>query len=360
MIYSTLQERPRLSHLLLVLVLVAWFSEMLLLHSEVIPGKYDWMFGCLLFATILAWMGVAAQIGAATPVDSTMMRYAYGALLVFPLIVAASLTAVEFLYPDYDDFPSFFEPSLGLILWAWMALAGLVGATAPPGTSAWAYVSLVIAPLLMGIAMVIFLLATVIPWPGREGWWDHIEYPLLGSYGLAVFLLSRASLSRLTWTGRFRSNLLFIPVAVFTLVMTILTPWAYVWIFGANLKTTLLFVLVILAPFGMITLRDLRGEQCRERQLRHAKVAVAALSTAMASYWVAVLPPFAAGILLNTPWWLVFLPLTAGLIVSVPAGYLISEMRHPHRNVLVAAIGPGLLMLMIMCFYWLEVLDKGF
>ena len=52
-----------------------------------------------------------------------------------------------------------------------------------------------------------------------------------------------------------------------------------------------------------------------------------------------------------------FFPLIGGLIVSVPAGYLISEMRHLHRNVFVAAIGPGLLMLMITCVYWFGLLD---
>ena len=53
------------------------------------------------------------------------------------------------------------------------------------------------------------------------------------------------------------------------------------------------------------------------------------------------------------------MPVIAGMFIAVPAGYLISEMRHPHRNVLVAAIGPGLLMFLIMSYYWLGVLDKG-
>ena len=107
----------------------------------------------------------------------------------------------------------------------------------------------------------------------------------------------------------------------------------------------------------------MRSQQRGERRLSEFKVVVAALGIAIASYWVVAIAALATAVALmgSSPFGVMFLlPVLAGIVVSVPAGYLISEMRHPHRNVLVAVIGPGLLMMMMMSFYWFEVLGKGF
>ena len=190
---------------------------------------------------------------------------------------------------------------------------------------------------------------------------ESVGFPLLGLYGLVVFLLFRVFLSRLAWIDRLRSNLLFIPVVIVTIVTATLTLGGVLW--ATDLQTAALFGLVILAPFGGTTLRAMRSEQRGERRSSAFKVTVAALGIAMSSYWMVAIVAFTAAVALmgGSPFGVMFLlPILAGIIVFVPAGYLISEMRHPYRNFLVAAIGPGLLMMMMMSFYWFEVLGKGF
>ena len=357
MIYSTFQKRPHLSRLLLGLVLVLGVVELALAITDSFSGRYDWILGCLLFATILAWTGAAALAGAVSPMGKTAMKYAYGVLVAFPLALVALLAALGFHHLRFDTEPDWFEHYshyVGLVLWAWMALAGLVGALAPRGIRARAYISLVIAPLLMGIGLMSLLLMTSVDtwvsWPD-----DSMGFPLAGAYGLVLFLLFRAFLSRLTWINRLRSNLLFIPVVVFTVALVTLAL-GFVLVAEGVLAATLLG-LVILLPFGMVTLQSMRSEQRIERRLHDFGVAVTALSIAMASYWVIMVVAIAGAIFLlgGSPFGVMLLiPVMAAIVVSVPAGYLISEMRHPHRNVLVAAIGPGLLMLMIMSYYWIR------
>ena len=363
-IYSTFKERPDLSHLLLGLVFVSWFLGMALLDSGVVPDRYDWALGSLLFATTLAWMGGAALAGATAPMSNMVMRYAYGVLAVFPLVFVAHAVALGFHYLRFDTDPDWFQlysPPVAITLWAWMALAGLVGSLAPRDISTKAYISLVTTPLIIGICVVVYHTPYIqLPLPNWEGW-NFIGFALLGFYGLAVFLLFRAFLSRLTRVDRLTSNLMFIPVAVFTVVMATLTL-GFVLV-AEGVLTLAMFGLMILLPFEMVQLRAKRSGQCKKRQKRHFRVAVAALGIAMASYWAIMIVAVAGDVFLlgGSSFGVIWLmPFMAGIVVSVPLGSLISGMRHPYRNVLVAAVGPGLLMLMIMCFYWFEVLDKGF
>ncbi len=369
MIYSTFQQRPGLSRLLLGLIFVIGVAEVVLADNDILPIGYDWILGCLLFATTLAWMCAAALAGVVSPVGDTVMKYAYGVLLTLPLAIVALLLVVTFEFVEL--FPALLEKYDWLIvqffivvLWMWTTLAGLVGSLAPRDIDARAYIPLVIAPLFMATVSIAFSLLimtiTLLPQPDWVGW-EYIGFALLGSYGSAVLLLFRAFLSRLTWVDRLRSKLLFIPMAVSTLMLVILDLGIVLWAEG--FVTVALFGLVILAPFGVVTLRVVRAEQCREQQLRHVRVAVAALSIAMASYWVVIVGAVVGGVVflfISATGWMFFLPITAGIVVAIPAGYLISEMRHPCRNVLVAAIGPGLVMMMTMCFYWFDVMDKGF
>ena len=364
------QERPGLSYLLLGLVFVVGVTQVVLAGGDFLPDRYDWILGSLLFGTTLAWMGAAALAGVVAPVSNAQMKYAYGVLAALPLAIVALLlvvTSFEFV----ELFPALLEQYDWLIvqffiviLWVWTTLAGLIGALAPRDIDARAYVPLIVAPLFMSTVYIAFslLIMTIalLPYPDWVGW-EYIGFALLGSYGLAVLLLFRAFLSRLTWVDRLRSKLLFIPVAVSTLMLVILDLGVVLWAEG--FAAVALFGLMILAPFGVVTLRVVRAEQYREQRLRHVGVAVAALSITMASYWVVIVGAVAGGLVflfISATGWMFFLPIMAGMVISVPAGYLISEMRHPYRNLLVAAIGPGLLMMMIMCFYWFDVLDKAF
>ena len=83
-----------------------------------------------------------------------------------------------------------------------------------------------------------------------------------------------------------------------------------------------LFGLVIFLPFGLVLLRDMRSEL-------DLRVAVGALAVAMSSYWVIVVVGVVVGIyfLRADIGWVLLLPLMAGIVVSVPAGYLISEIK---------------------------------
>ncbi len=355
MTYSTFRDRPYLSRLLLGLIFVVGVAEVALAGTGIFPARYDWILGCLLLATTLSWTGVTALAGATAPLGNTVMKIAYGVLSVFPLAFVASMIAGLVLSDssmDVEWLSPFSQPA-GLTLWAWMALAGLVGSLAPRDISAKAYVPLVITPLITGMGVLAYFL------PGeslpQQSWvgWRFIGYALLGLYGLAVFLLFRAFLLRLTWTDRLRSNLLFAPVAVSTVALTVLTL-AYVLSAGGT-PAVALFGLVILLPFGFVLLRDMRSEL-------DLRVTVGALAVAMSSYWVIVVVAVAVGLyfLRADIGWVLFLPLMAGIVVSVPTGYLISEMRHPCRNVLVAIIGPGMMMAMIMWFFWFQVIDQSF
>ena len=179
-----------------------------------------------------------------------------------------------------------------------------------------------------------------------------------------TFLLFREFLSRLRLIRRLRSGLVFVPVVVATITLTILTLlalwWTSWWIMDLRaLAFFFCFGVVILAPFGIVTLRA-----------RDFGVSVAALGIAMASYWVVAIVAIIVGIvavmaLMDDSSFgsfvvLILSTVLAGIILSIPVGYLISEMRHPRRNVLVASIGPGLVMMMIMCFYWFVILGKAY
>ncbi len=304
MIYSVFQEHPYLSRLLLGLISVIGVAEVVIAGTGVFTRMHDWILGCLLLATTLAWAGAAALTGTVAPVGNTAMKYAYGVLLVFPLILLVYMTADLILYQEFfDTEPDWLPRSVRLTFWVWMALAGLVGSLTPHNIDARAYVPLIIAPLLVGVGVMVvlaFLLLMLMGSaliPGAD-WvrWESGGLSLLGLYGLATFLLFRGFLVRFTWIRRLRVN-----------------------------------------------------------------VSLIALGITMASYCVIAILTFRVGVELLYWYasWTLFVPLPAGIIISIPVGSLISEMRHPYRNVLVAAIGPGLLMLMIMCFYWFSSLQKG-
>ena len=360
MIYSTFQKRPGLSYLLLGLVFVIGVAEVALAGSGAFPDSYDWILGCLLFGTTLAWMCADALAGAVAPISNTAMKYAYRVFTVFMLIPVAIVIAYLALYGISGREPdgmSYFALPMVLFLLAWTPMVGLVGALAPRDIDTLRYVSLVIAPILAGIGVLELLLhaalpATGIPW--LESIVTEYTYPMLfGSYGLATFLLFRGFLSRLKWPRWLRSGVLFVPVFAVTTALTTLTLWG-VWTFYwvRDLWALTLFGVVILAPFGIVTIWT-----------REFRVAMAALGIAMASYWVVGIVALAATAVLldGSPFgFLILFPVLTGIVVSIPAGYLISRVRHPYRNVLVAAIGPGLLMMMIMCLYWFVFLGKAY
>ena len=361
MIYSVFQERPGLSYLLLGLIFVIGVAEAVLAGIGAFPDKYDWILGILLFRTVATWPIAAALAGVMAPMSKRTMKYAYGVLLVFFIVSIAAMIAYPALYQSYGTelaWLSAFGLPMGLIIWAWMILVGFIGSLAPRYISAKAYIPLVICPLITGIGVTGLLLMTR-PWMPLPD--ESVGYPLLGLYGLAVSLLFRVFLSRLKWTRRHRSGLLLIPAVALTLALTILTLWGVGWM--SDVRTSVLFGGVIFAPFGVVTLRALRSEQGREQQLRDLMIAVVALGIAMASYWVVAIVAFTVAVVLmgSSPFGVMFLlPVLAGIVLFVPVGHLISEMRHPYRNVLVAAIGLGPIVIMTMCDYWFEVLGKTF
>ena len=349
MIHSTFQERPSLSYWLLGLLFAIGVTAMVLAGAGVFSNRYDWILACLLFGTTATWPIAAALAGVTAPMSQRTMKYAYGVLLVFLIVSIAAMNTYPVLYQSYrtelDPLSAFGLP-IGFTIWAWMTLVGFIGSLAPRYISAKAYIPLVICPLITGIGITGLLLMTRpgVPLPD-----ESLGFPLLGLYGLVVFLLFRVFLSRLAWIDRLRSNLLFIPVVIVTIVTATLTLGGVLW--ATDLQTAALFGLVILAPFGGATLRAMRSEQRGERRSSEFKVTVAALGIAMSSYWMVAIVAFTAAVALmgGSPFGVMFLlPILAGIIVFVPAGYLISEMRHPYRNFLVAAIGPGLLMMMMM------------
>ena len=360
MIYSVFQERPGLSYLLLGLVFVVGVTQVVLAGADFLPDRYDWVLGSLLFGTTLAWMGAAALAGVVAPVSNTVMKYACGVLTAFSLILISSVIAVIILDSQIDNLHSYWliTTTVGLTFGLWMTLAGLVGSLAPRDINAKAYIPLVIAPILVGISVLALLISSTLshvlmPRLGQVG---YTQPTLFGLYGLATFLLFREFLARLKWTRRLRSGALFVLVVVATIALAIPVLWAIGWVHWVrDLWRSALFVVVILAPFGIVALRT-----------RDFGVATAALGIAMASYWVIIIVSFmaTAALMGDSPYrgfgvlWLSFI--SAGIVVSIPAGYLISEMRHPYRSVLVASIGPGLLTMMMMSFYWFEVLGKGF
>ena len=161
------KKRPGLSYLLLGLVFVIGVNQVVLAGTDFLPGRYDWILGSLLFGTTLAWMGAAALAGVVAPVSNIVMKYAYGALLIFLLAFVASMTAYVVLYPIPEVKPDWLSPfslPMGLAIWAWMTLAGFIGSLAPRCISARAYIPLVICPLITGIGVTGLLLML----PGRE------------------------------------------------------------------------------------------------------------------------------------------------------------------------------------------------
>ena len=351
MFYQTFQSRRYLSRVLLGLIFVLGVAWMASADRDIFPSRYDWILGCLLFVTTLAWMGAAALAGVVAPVGNTAMKYAYRVLLAFPLAVVASLVAFRIMTLFFNTEHYWLYPlnaPFVIALCLWMVLTGLVGALAPHEIDLRPYILLVIAPLLMGIGFVGFLLLILayelLPSVARlpEG---LVGSALLGSYGLAVFLLFRDYLPRLAWTHRLlRSNLLFVPVVVSTIVLTILNLGLFLLLHRR--EDAAVIGLVIFVTFGVVTLG-----------MRSVRVEVTALGIAMASYPVAIMAAVAGGVLLVGPGvpMLHALPLVGAMFLSAPVGILISTMRHPYRNLLVATIGPGLVMIMIIGYFWFGI-----
>lgn len=104
-IHSILQKRPGLSYLLLGLVFVIGVAEVVLAGIGIFPDRYDWILGCLLFGTVLAWMSAAALAGAVAPVSNTVMKYAYGVLTAFLLIFVSFAIAILILDSQLDYSP---------------------------------------------------------------------------------------------------------------------------------------------------------------------------------------------------------------------------------------------------------------
>ena len=368
MIYSTFKKRPYLARLLLGLVFVVGVVELALASSDIFPGRYDWILGCLLFVTTLAWMGAAALAGATAPVSDRGMKYAYGVLLGFPLVVVVSTTALEVQFATSRDWTEVYA----LALWLWLVLAGLVGSLAPHKVDARLYIPLVFAPLLIVVgAYSVFLVALVLNnvseyWPDRQYIWVT---PLVAC-GWMVFLLYWRFLSRLKWIHRLQPNLLFISVTVSTVALMVLTIWCTRTALRVTdpLALTLLGALT-LAPFGAVTFWYVRSESCREQMLLKVGVSMFALSITMASFCALslvgsalVAEVSAAGGVEAAGWGLamLFIYILGISIVSLPAGYLISKMRHPHRNLVVAVMGPGLATLSTMGSFWFGILEKSF
>ena len=344
MVYSAFKKRPALSYLLLGLVFVIGVTETALAGIGVFPDNYDWVIGCMLFVTTIAWMGAAALAGMVAPISSAVMKWYYVALIAFLVALTALLATYAVLYEFFDAEPwvSYLYGLVGLTIWVWMFFAGLAGSLAPRDINAKVYVPLVILPLLSGIVIMVFLfqselLLRAIPWIG----WEYVIPPLYGLYGLVTSLLFRGFLSRLKWTRRLQSNLLFVPVAASALALTILVLWGLGWIHWVrDLRASALFVVVMLAPLGIVTLRT-----------RDFRVSVAALGITMASYCVIAILTLYVGFRFLQLGGLLFMYILAGIVITIPAGYLISGMKHPYRNVLVASIGPGLLTLMFLTIY---------
>ena len=353
MIYSTFQKRPGLSYLLLGLVFVIGVAEVVLAGIGIFPDRYDWILGFMLFGTVLAWMCAAALAGVVAPISNTVMKYANGVLAALPLPFLVFMVAA-IPYPNLDTSSSwliYLSLIIGPIVLVWMTLAGLAGSLAPRDINARAYVPLIISPLLAGIVVLVFVLdsqlsSAFIP---RMAW-EYKQPTLFGLYGLATFLLFRQFLVRLKWTRWPQSGALFVLVVVTTIALAILVLWGIGWIHWVrNLWKLALFGVLILAPFGIVTLRT-----------RDFKVGILALGITMASYCVIAILALQVGFRFLQLGGLMFMYILAGIVASIPAGYLISEMRHPYRNVLVAAIGPGLTMMMIMCLYWFVFLGKAY
>ena len=372
MIYSTFRDRPYLSRLLLGLIFVIGVAEVALAGTGILPTRYDWILGGMLVATTLVWTGVAALAGATAPVSDRGMKYAYGVLLGIPLAIVAFMTALEVQVDTSSDWTT---AVWGLALWLWLVLAGLVGSLAPHKVDAKLYIPLVIAPLLIVVgAYSVFLVALVLfnvsdLWPARIGR-QYIWLTPFVACGWMVFLLYWRFLSRLKWTHRLRSNLLFLSVTVSTVALMVLTIWCTRTALRVTdpLALTLLGVLT-LAPFGAITFWYVRSESCREQKLRKVGVSMFALSITMASFCAVslvgsalVAEVSAAGGVEAAGWGLaaLFIYILGISIVSLPAGYLVSKMRHPHRNLIVAVMGPGLVTLSTMGSFWFGILEKSF
>lgn len=372
MTYSKLRDRPYLSRLLLGSIFVIGVAEVALAGTGILPTRFDLVLGVMLVTTTLAWTGAAGLAGATAPVSGRVMKYAYGVLLGLPLAAVVSMTALEVQFDMSTDWTT---AVLAPTLWLWMVLVGLTGSLAPHEVDARLYIPLVVFPLLTVVgAYSVFLVALVLDniselWPA----WIGRQYIWLTPFvvcGWMLFLLYWRFLSRLNWIQRLWSNLLFLSVTVSTFALMILALWS-TW---TVLRVTDLLVLTMLgvltlAPFGAVTFWYVRSESSREQMLRKVGVSMAALSITMASFCavslvgsVLFLEVGAAGGVEAAGWGMavLFIYILGISFASLPAGYLISKMRHPHRNLVVAVMGPGLATLSTMGSFWFGILEKSF
>ena len=215
-----------------------------------VPVEHDWLFGWLLFLTILAWMIMAGLVGVVTPIDRRLMRFAYSFLVVLPLIVFMFIGALLFDVVPNTYYP-LWERVFILIGTVWLVTAALVGAVAPTDCNAKAYSILAVFPLISAAWLGSLVLAFHVPWLHT-----YVAALMALLSGLAVSGMIGVVLLRLTPADKPRILSFYIllglkalgaSVAVFALPATITvilsaTPWIGVY---------LLFGLPLLGAFAV-------------------------------------------------------------------------------------------------------------
>ena len=146
-------------------------AEMGLALADLVPIEYEWGLGWILFLTVVTCGTMAIWIGLKAPISHRAMKYAYR-ILVLVAFLLVILTVIGLRFSSV--FPTLDVSSLTLIPMVWLGASGLVVAIAPTNNSVKLYSILLVFPLVVaasiGVLTLTMILGPYVYVAGVLGW----------------------------------------------------------------------------------------------------------------------------------------------------------------------------------------------
>ena len=315
----------RYRYLILASLSLLLISEMVVVDIDFVPIEYEWVFGCLVALTMVAWTGILCVIGYGPPIDRAIPKRspniyvpdssvvdaledepkrrghivlvlspALFAVFVLLSILGANLFQAQFLL-DLIRWPHWL-----VFFMIWIGMVVIVGATVNVDSSKKTYLVVNVFPILVPGLTMLYMAVGV----SNEEVWYGVTYLFGGLVVfLSYFLIVRAVVLRTMLPDKYSIRLAVISFGISVALSAV---------------SFMPVVLVVLESVSSV-------ERCRGDCAQIG----AGFATAI----------------------VIIIPILVSLTISVPLTILIGTMRRPIRNIttVVGSMLP-LIMLFIMLF----------
>ena len=351
--YLSLMKRPYLTLAVLSLLMVA---EMGLAFGNFLPIEYDLPVGWLLFLTILAWIGTVGLIGVSAPVVRSTMSYMHSVLMKRPYLILAMLSlaiiteiTLAFLGIWHFEYQWLLGCLLFITILIWMSIACLAGVATPIGRSVMKYAY----PILMASPLVVLAVIWLVIF-GQS----HPNSPLL--YIAMLWLATTVIIGTVSPADTYEKALAILVVfpLMFLTWIGLFSFAGLMFNYGFTLSLGWLAFAITFLPHALRTRSTLATIAGKPRI--HSMYIAAAITAIGKSTGFIVL---ATGMILAIPFlygvFFFIAPVALpAILFAVPGTALFGIMKHPYRNIAMAAIGLWV-MLVTVGALWMILIDDG-